>query len=178
MCLPFFIRRTIQPSYKDGGGTMKKRIYHSSVFLVLILLILTVYASEKSKNIMLIFDIKNYNKEIDYTIDFFFKKSLGSNDQLIIMTPANKLLSYSSKVLSESKKMINKKVKDTLRKDTSTSGADYRNIYDQMLNIVNEIRQGPTGQDVKSLIAPYEYARDELRMTRRINEERSKNIIP
>lgn len=174
MCLPFFSKEIFTYPLKNGGGTMKKRIYLSSVFLVLILLISTVYAGEKSKNIMLIFDIKNYNKEIDYTIDFFFKKTLGSNDQLIIMTPANKLLSYSSKVISESREKINKEVKDTIKKHTSMSGANYRNVYTQMLSIVDEIRQSPTGQDahdVKNLIAGYENNREELRMTRRINEE-------
>jgi len=150
---------------------MKKRIYVSSVFLVLILLIFSAQAGEKPKNIMLLFDIKDYNKEIDYTIDFFFKKSLGSKDQLIIMTPANKLYSYSSKVLSESRKMINEEVKDTIKKHTSISGADYRNVYAQMLSIVDEIRQNPTVQDVKNLIAAYQNNREELSLTRRINEK-------
>ncbi len=153
---------------------MKKRIYISSVFLILILMIFAVYAGEKPKNIMLLFDTKEYNKEIDSTIDFFFTKALGSNDQLIIMTPANKLLSYSSKVISESREKINEEVKDIINKHTSMSGADYRNIYNQMLSIVDEIRRSPTGQDaqdVKNLIAAYENNREELRMTRRINEE-------
>jgi len=137
-------------------------------------MIFTAYADKKPKNIMLIFDIKEYNKEIESTIDFFFTKALGSNDQLIIMTPANKLLSYSSKVISESREKINEEVKDTIKKHTSMSGADYRNVYNQMLSTVDEIRRSPTGQDardVKNLIAAYENNREELRMTRRINEE-------
>lgn len=165
---------------------MEKKIYVTSVFLVLILLILTVSAGEKPKNIMLLFDIKDYNKEIDYTIDLFFKKSLSSKDQLIIMTPANKLYSYSSKVLSGSRTTIIQEVKDTIKKHTSISGADYRNIYTQMLSLVDEVRQSTTSQDVKSLIAAYENNRAELRLTRRINEKllfefsevfkRSKNV--
>jgi len=131
----------------------------------------TVYAGGQPKNIMLLFDLKDYNKEIDYTIDSFFKKCLGSNDQLIIMTPTNKLYSYSSKILSESRKKINKEVKDTIKKHTSISGADYRNIYTQMLSLVNEIRGDIGSQDVKNLIAAYENNRRELRMTRRINED-------
>jgi hypothetical protein len=150
---------------------MRKKIYFFSIFLVLILLSLTVSGGEKAKNIMLLFDIKDYNKEIDYTIDLFFKKGLGSKDQLIIMTPSNKLYSYSSKVLSESKKAIIEEVKDTLKKHTSISGVDYRNIYTQMLSLVDEIRENPTSQDVKSIIAAYEYNREELRLTRRINEK-------
>ena len=150
---------------------MRKKIYFFSIFLVLILLSLTVSGGEKAKNIMLLFDIKDYNKEIDYTIDLFFKKGLGSKDQLIIMTPSNKLYSYSSKVLSESKKAIIEEVKDALKKHTSISGVDYRNIYTQMLSLVDEIRENPTSQDVKSIIAAYEYNREELRLTRRINEK-------
>lgn len=133
-------------------------------------MISAVHASSKPKNIMLLFDIKDYNKGIDYTIDFFFKKVLDSSDQLIIMTPANKLYSYSNKILSESRRAINEKVKDTIKKDTSISGADYRNTYTQMLDIVDEIRQDTGSQDVKNLIAAYENNRRELRMTRKINE--------
>ena len=133
-------------------------------------MISTVRAGDKPKNIMLLFDIKDYNKEIDYTIDFFFKKGLDSSDQLIIMTPANKLYSYSNKILSESRRAINEKVKDTIKKDASISGADYRNTYTQMLDIVDEIRQDTGSQDVKNLIAAYENNRRELRMTRKINE--------
>lgn len=131
----------------------------------------SVYASDMPKNIMLLFDIKNYNKEIDNTIDFFFKKYLGTNDQLIIMTPANKLYSYSNKILSESRKKINKEIKDAIKKHTSISGADYRNIYTQMLSMVDEIRGDSGSQDVKNLIAAYENTREELRITRRINEK-------
>lgn len=131
----------------------------------------SVYAGDMPKNIMLLFDIKNYNKEIDNAIDSFFKKGLGSNDQLIIMTPANKLLSYSNKILSESRKKITEKVKDTIKKHTSISGVDYRNIYTQMLSMVDEIRGDSGSQDVKNLIAAYENTREELRITRRINEK-------
>lgn len=131
----------------------------------------SVYAGDIPKNIMLLFDIKDYNKEIDNTLDFFFKKYLGSNDQLIIMTPTNKLYSYSNKVLSKSRKTINKEIKNTIKKHTSVSGADYRNIYTQMLSIVDEIRGDSGSQDVKNLIAAYENTREELRITRRINEK-------
>jgi len=150
---------------------MKKMIYISGIFLIFILMNFSVYAGDMSKNIMLLFDIKDYNKEIDNTIDFFFKKYLGTNDQLIIMTPANKLYSYSNKVLSKSRETINKEIKDTIKKHTSISGADYRNIYTQMLSIVDEIRGDSGSQDVKNLIAAYENNREELRMTRRINEK-------
>jgi len=134
-------------------------------------MIFSVYAGEKPKNIMLLFDIKDYNKEIEYTIDFFFEKGLGSKDQLIIMTPTNKLYSYSSKVLSESRKTINQEIKDTIKKHTSISGADYRNVYTQMLSIVDEIRRDLSSQDVKNLIAAYENNREELSLTRRTNEK-------
>ncbi|MFP4082179.1 MAG: hypothetical protein ACLFVG_05385 [Candidatus Aminicenantes bacterium] len=150
---------------------MKKRIYLFSVFLILVLIIFNIHAGEKPKNIMFLFDIKDYPKEIDYAIDSFFNKALGPKDQLIIMTPANKMLSYSSQALSESRKKINQEVKDTIKKHTSLSGASYRNIYTQMLSIVEEIRRNSGSQDVKNLIAAYENNRNELRMTRRINQE-------
>lgn len=150
---------------------MKKTIYVFGIFLIFILMNSAVIAGNKPKNIMLLFDIKDYSKEIDYTIDTLFKKDLGPKDQLIIMTPTNKLYSYSNKVISQSRKKINEEIKDTLRKHTSISGADYRNIYTQMLSLVNEIREDVGSQDVKNFIAAYENNRRELRMTRRINEK-------
>jgi hypothetical protein len=150
---------------------MKKTIYVFGIFLIFVLMNSAVIASNKPKNIMLLFDLKDYSKEIDYTIDTLFKKDLGPKDQLIIMTPTNKLYSYSSKVISQSRKKINEEIKDTLRKHTSISGADYRNIYTQMLSLVNEISGDVGAQDVKNIIAAYENNRRELRMTRRINQK-------
>jgi hypothetical protein len=150
---------------------MKKMISISGIFLIFILMSSAVFAGDKPKNIMLLFDLKDYSKEIDNTIDSLFKKDLGPNDQLILMTPASKLYSYSNKVISQSRKKINEEIKDTLRKHTSISGADYRNIYTQMLSLVNEIREDVGSQDVKNFIAAYENNRRELRMTRRINEK-------
>lgn len=150
---------------------MKKIIYVSIIFLIFILMSSALLAGDKAKNIMLLFDLKDYSKEIDNTIDSLFKKGLGPTDQLIIMTPASKLYSYSNKVISQSRKKINEEIKDTLKKHTSISGADYRNIYTQMLSLVHEIRGDVGSQDVKNLIAAYENNRRELRMTRRINEK-------
>lgn len=151
---------------------MKKGISYFVVFTMCVFMTLSVNSAEKPKNIMLLFDTKDYNKEIDNTIDVFFKKTLGSNDQLIVMTPANKMYSYSSETISQSREKINQEVKDTVKKHTSIAGAGYRNIYTQMLSIVDEIRRGPSGgQDVKNLIAAYEKHREELRATRKINEE-------
>lgn len=150
---------------------MKKTIYVFGIFLIFVLMNSAVIASNKPKNIMLLFDLKDYSKEIDYTIDTLFKKDLGPKDQLIITTPTNKLYSYSSKVISQSRKKINEEIKDTLRKHTSISGADYRNIYTQMLSLVNEISGDVGAQDVKNIIAAYENNRRELRMTRRINQK-------
>jgi hypothetical protein len=150
---------------------MKKTICVFGIFLIFILTSSAVTASNKPKNIMLLFDLKDYSKEIDNTIDTLFKKDLGPKDQLIIMTPANKLYSYSNKVISQSRKKINEEIKDTLRKHTSMSGTDYRNIYTQMLSLVNEISGDVGSQDVKNLIAAYENNRRELRMTRRINQK-------
>lgn len=150
---------------------MKKLICVTVVLVMFLLTILSLAASDKPKNIMLLFDLKDYNKEIDSTIDLFFKKILGPRDHLIIMTPANKIYSYSSKILSESGPKIIQEVKNNVKKHASVLGADYRNIYTQMLNTVNEIRENRGSQDVKNLIAAYENNRKELIRTRRVNEQ-------
>lgn len=149
---------------------MKKLINLICVFIFFNIIFQPLFSTDKPKNIMLLFDLKDYNKEIDSTIDTFFKKALSSKDQLIVMTPAGKIYSYSSKILSKSKKKVNQEIKDTLRKHTSVSGSDYMNIYNQMLSIVQEIKDGNRLEDIKNLIAAYENNRRELKNTRRINE--------
>lgn len=141
-------------------------------FLIFIFLIPVVsYAgNKKARNIMLIFDIKDYNNEIEKTIDFFFNKTIRQNDQLIIMTPANKLYSFSRKTLSSSRDKISKKIKNLLKKDTSVSLSDYRTIFLQMIDTVKEIRSGEA-RNVKNLLVSYENNRKELFMLRRINGE-------
>ncbi|HRD02452.1 MAG TPA: hypothetical protein PLP57_07405 [Candidatus Saccharicenans sp.] len=120
---------------------------------------------------MLLFDIKYYSHEIDNTVDLFFKKMISPGDQLIIMTPARKMLSYSSKTIAESPQKVNREIKDTLKKHTSVTSSDYTTIYNQMLTIVNDISYGTGLEDAKNLIAAYENNRRELRNTRRINQD-------
>ncbi|MDD8032143.1 MAG: hypothetical protein PHQ25_09180 [Acidobacteriota bacterium] len=149
---------------------MRKLIQTILLAFFLCLLVLPVVSKDKPKNIMLLFDLKDYNKEIESTVDHFFNKVIGSGDQLIVMTPAGKIFSYSSKTISASPQKIISEIKDALKKHTSVTSSDYQNIYNQMLSIVNDIRDGSGLEDTKNLIAAYENNRKELRMTRRINE--------
>ncbi|MFW6136839.1 MAG: hypothetical protein ACOC5U_02070, partial [Candidatus Aminicenantaceae bacterium] len=73
--------------------------------------------------------------------------------------------------LQQSRNKINREVRETVRKHTSVSGSDYKNIYSQMLRIVEEIREQTGSQDVKNLMAAYENHRDEMKRTRSISED-------
>lgn len=150
---------------------MRKWIYLAGVLCLCSILLQPVYADDKPKNIMLLFDLNDHNKEIESTIDLFFKKVLNSRDQIMVMTPANKIYSYSSTALRQSRNKINREVREAVRKHTSVSGSDYKNIYSQMLRIVEEIREQTGSQDVKNLIAAYENHRDEMKRTRSISED-------
>lgn len=120
---------------------------------------------------MLLFDLKDHNRQIDNTIDHFFSKVLRDNDQLILVTPTQKLVSYSSRTLAESRKKILKDVKELIRKHTSVSGTDYRDIYNEMFNIVYQIQNNAGFEGIKNLIAAYDNQRSELAKTRSINQE-------
>lgn len=128
-------------------------------------------AGENPRNIMLLFDLKNYDKQIGAAIDCFFQNFLSDKDQLIIMTPTERMLSYSSRTLSESREKIRRETKELIRKHASVSGAGYQDVYNEMLNIVNQI-QGDSGfEGVKNLISAYDNYRKELAGTRTVNEE-------
>ncbi len=156
--------------YQARKTAMIKLIQPVLIAFLLCLLILPVVSKGKPKNIMLLFDLKDYNKEIDNTVDHFFNKVISSDDQLIVMTPARKMFSYSSKTISASRQKVSSEIKDALKKHTSVTSSDYQNIYNQMMSIVNDIRDGSGLEDTKNLIAAYENNRKELKMTRRINE--------
>lgn len=156
--------------YQTRKIAMKRLIQPVLIAFLLCLLILPVVSKSKPKNIMLLFDLKDYNKEIDNTVNHFFNKVISSDDQLIVMTPAGKMFSYSSKTISASPQKVSSEIKDALKKHTSVTSSDYQNIYNQMMSIVNDIRDGSGLEDTKNLIAAYENNRKELKMTRRINE--------
>lgn len=156
--------------YQTRKIAMKRLIQPVLIAFLLCLLILPVVSKSKPKNIMLLFDLKDYNKEIDNTVDHFLNKVISSDDQLIVMTPAGKMFSYSSKTISASPQKVSSEIKDALKKHTSVTSSDYQNIYNQMMSIVNDIRDGSGLEDTKNLIAAYENNRKELKMTRRINE--------
>ncbi len=155
---------------------MKKSILCITAFLFLFALILTAFPMDRSRNILLLFDLKDYDKQIDNTIDYFFQNELQDHDQLIIMTPTRKLAGYSSQTISESRKKTQKEVKDLVRRHTSISGADYRDIYNEMLNIVQQIQDDAGFEGVKNLIAAYDNYRSELAETRIINQELLLNL--
>ncbi|HQO76716.1 MAG TPA: hypothetical protein PLB50_08565, partial [Candidatus Saccharicenans sp.] len=100
---------------------MKKLIQPVLIAFLLCLLILPGVSKSKPKNIMLLFDLKNYNNEIDKTVDHFFNKVISADDQLIVMTPAGKMLSYSSKTISASPQKVSSEIKDALKKHTSVT---------------------------------------------------------
>ncbi|MDD8021350.1 MAG: hypothetical protein PHU81_09300 [Acidobacteriota bacterium] len=149
---------------------MKIIRYAWFVILSLGLLILPLFSKGKPRNIMLLFDLKEYNQEIDNTVDYFFKKVIGPDDQLIVMTPSTKIFSYSSKTIAESSQKVNREIKDVLKKHTSVTSSDYRNIYNQMMTIVTDISYSSGLEDTKNLMAAYENSRKELRNTRRISQ--------
>lgn len=149
---------------------MRETLKYSTIVILFILLVSPVFSVDKPRNIMLLFDLKEYDKEIESTIDYFFTRTLRPGDQLMVMTPANKIYSYSSRTLYESRHKVIGEIKNSLKKHTSVTSSDYMNIYNRMLNIVDEIREGSGLEDVKNLIAAYENIRQELRRTRRVNE--------
>jgi len=145
-----------------------KKLFILCLFLSLFMFFNANIFSAEPRNIMLLFDIKEYNKKIENTVDDFFENFLKSNDQVIIMTPAGKLYSYSSKTLSSSKNNVQDNIKNTLRKHTSSAGTNYRNIYTQMLDIVEQMR---AGEDIRNLLTAYENNRNQLAGTRKISEK-------
>jgi len=122
---------------------------------------------------MLVFDLKDYKIEIERTVEYFFNNELTPDDQVIVITPARKLYSFSKETLRSSKEQIIMKINDALKKHTSVTGSDYRAIYNQMeqsLKLIEDDQGAGYSSRISSYLVDYENDRKQLYNIRMVNQ--------
>jgi len=127
----------------------------------------------KARNIMLVFDLKDYKVEIQRAVEYFFNNELTPDDQVIVITPARKLYSFSKNTLQSSKEQIKIQINDALRKHTMVNASDYRTIYNQMEDIVKLIEDDQNigySASINSYLNDYEANRKQLYSIRMVNQ--------
>jgi len=152
---------------------MKTNLKIYSIPILMLLFIANVPLESKTRNIMLVFDLKEYKNEIKDTIDYFFEEELTPNDQVIIITPSKKLFSFSKETLKSSKEQIAQQINAALRKHTSVGASDYQTIYRQMEDTVNLIENDQNmgySSRLNSYLIDYAANRQQLYNIRMINE--------
>ena len=157
----------------QGRQTVKKNLKFILISFMLLLFFMRGNLISKTRNILLIFDLKDYKVEIERAVECFFNNELTSDDQLIVITPARKLYSFSKNTLQGSKEQIITKIKDALKKHTVVYASEYRAIYDQLEDIVRLIEDDQSNgysSSITSYLNDYEANRMQLYRIRMITQ--------
>lgn len=157
-------------------------------FLMVCLILTTLLATTpfnldagQGTNYVLIFQITEYNSKIGDAVDFFLNKVLKPEDQLILLSPAQ-LYNFSPQ--TRQKNPIPALVKQTqkvLKKDTTMTAANYEQVLNDMIRVVQEISAGndpsysmsggtQSGTDMKVYLVQYRQLLTNMRQLRKLNE--------
>jgi hypothetical protein len=131
---------------------------------------------------LLIYQTHEYNSKLGDSVGYFFNQILKTTDMLTLFSPV-RLYGYSPKTLqSQPMKALVKRTKDVLKKDTNIGAANYRNIENNMMEIVKQIAEfmgtstgggmsGRTGggNEIKSLLTQYKNLVENYRGQRKLN---------
>ncbi|NIM91434.1 MAG: hypothetical protein GTO17_10860 [Candidatus Aminicenantes bacterium] len=152
---------------------MKKNLKFCLISIILLFFVMNGKLVCKARNIMLVFDLKDYKVEIKRAVEYFFNHELTPDDQVIVITPARKLYSFSKNTLQRSKKQIISQINDALRKHAMINASDYRTIYDQMKDIVRLIEDDQNlgySTRINSYLKDYEANRKQLYSIRMVSQ--------
>lgn len=131
-------------------------------------------------NYVLIFQTTEYNSKIGDAVDFFMKNMLKPSDQLILLSPA-RLYSFSAQTRQKHPlPALIKQTQKVLKKDTTVTAANYDQVLNSMMQVVQEISSGndPSysmsggggGNDMKIYMVQYRQLLENLRQLRKLNE--------
>ena len=134
-----------------------------------------------NRNFILLYNINEYNSKIADSVDYFFQNVLKKGDQLILLTPL-KPYTFSRQTLnSKSKGELITAAKTVLKRDVPVGASNYLNVVEQMKHLVAEIKNGVDGAvqsmggaafvDLKSLLIQYRQLLENMRVTRKVNED-------
>lgn len=106
------------------------------------------FAPQTARHYYLLFQIIEYNPQLEKSIEYFFINVLLPQDTLTLMTP-QKNYHLSSQALQKKKKEdIAKEMLKLLRKDTKISSSAYRSSMNSLRGIVSSISGGISMTDV------------------------------
>lgn len=106
------------------------------------------FAPRTARHYFLLFQIIEYNPQLEKSIEYFFTNVILPNDTLTLMTP-QKNYHLSSQALQKKKKEdIAKEMLKLLRKDTKISSSAYRSLMNSLRGIVSSISGGISMTDV------------------------------
>jgi hypothetical protein len=121
-------------------------------------------------NYVLFFQGTEYNSKLGSAVEYFFKKMLKPEDNMMFFTP-QKPYQYSQQTRqSQSLDQLMNTTKDVLKRDISMGAATYDSILSQMIEVINSF-SGSLPTEMKSSLIQYRQLLDNLRSLRKWNEE-------
>jgi len=100
-----------------------------------------------SRHFYLLFQLSDYDPQLEPTIDYIFQSLLEPGDTLTVITPLKPYSLNQLALSSRPKEDISKEMQHLLRKDTLTGSAEYRNLAKDLKRVTKAITGSSTSDD-------------------------------
>ncbi|MHB8094091.1 MAG: hypothetical protein ACYDH0_04040 [Candidatus Aminicenantales bacterium] len=143
---------------------MKKSVFPAPVVLAILFLFLRVPEAPAAaraavpdapagvRNIILDFQATDYNPKLAAVIRYFFERVMRPEDMVAIVTPVKSYGFSRNTLQSSTPDQLVDAVVAILKRDLSSAGSGYQDIYNEM---IRELRNIKAGQDVKTELNRY-----------------------
>jgi len=158
---------------------------HRAIGIVLSVILLAFLAAATSvprlearapRNLVVYFEFLDNGNGVEEAVTYLFNRMLGSDDRLIIQSPA-RAYSFSRGTLSQPKAELIALMKEKMRGDIAKAAQSYKQIISDLDNAAREIEElaYPTGtvdtnKDMNELFILYRQALANLNQLRKIND--------
>lgn len=121
------------------------------------------------RNLIVCYEIKNYDAKIRSTVNTLFTDLLRPGDNLIVYSPA-RVYGFSEKTLSRPKAELSEWLQDRLKADSNMAATSHRQAFNELKGLLEEMLFEARGSDTKSLMNQYRQGLANLQSQRRINQ--------
>ena len=123
--------------------------------------------AQRKRNLIICFEIKDYNARIRESIEWIFNDLIRTGDNLIVYSPA-RVYGFSQKTLSRPKAQLSEWLRERFKADTSIAASGYQQVFNELKGLVREMLENRS--DVKSILNRYKQGLASLTAQRRINQ--------
>jgi len=124
-----------------------------------------------ARQIVLLFDMMDWQPEIDRALDFFFDDVIQPADSLMIITPRRKLRLASDALALKPAETIKDELRGILRQDFLMGSSEYRGIIDELYRALSRPPEGGYEVPLNERMEIYEQCLSRLENLRTVDEK-------